>query len=216
MHNAMQRFLEQLKDKQATQQADLFTPAAPAILPPLSTLTELYEQYFTDEWYESAEQRDEVYAFGRSALLDLYGKMEKATPRPTYLEQGFTLKLDDILIKGRIDRIDAVEGGYEIIDYKTGQPKDKLDADAKRQLTLYAIAAEECFEPPLNIVRCTYHYFDGNVQASFTPTDSEKEKLKLQIRETVAAMKASSFAATPNPRLCQYCDFKLICPFAEL
>jgi DNA helicase-2/ATP-dependent DNA helicase PcrA len=215
MHNTMQRFLEQVQTSQQTAQADLFTPATTA-LPPLSTLMGLYDQYFTDEWYESVDFREETRALGRTALLDLYARMEQVPPRPAFLEQGFTLKLDDILVKGRIDRIDSVEGGYEIIDYKTGEPKTELNADDKRQLTLYAIAAEECFSPPLKIVRCTYHYFKGNAQASFTPTAAEKEKLKLQIRETVAQMKASDFTATPNPRLCQYCDFKLICPFAIL
>ena len=48
-------------------------------------------------------------------------------------------------MKGRIDRIDSVDGGLEIIDYKTGEAKDeKLSWDDRRQLVLYAMAVEQC------------------------------------------------------------------------
>ena len=140
--------------------------------------------------------------------------MANTPPSPKYLEKGFTLKVGDVLVKGRIDRIDDVEGGVEIIDYKTGTPKSKLEWDDRRQLVLYAIAGEESFTPPLVVKKLTFYYLESNTAVSFEPTNNDKEKLKLQIRETMERIRTSTFDATPGPQ-CQYCDFKDICPYAK-
>lgn len=216
MHGVLDKFMRRILDQQTAQQVDLFGAKQAKIeLPALAEVLRNYEEKFIDEWYESEEQRDEYKELGRKSLMQIYADTERELPKPRYLEQDFTLKIQDILMKGRIDRIDEVEGGYEIIDYKTGTPKTTLDTAAKRQLIIYALAAEECFEPPLNVVRVTYHYLTDNSKVSFTPSQKEKDAVKQLIIDCVARMRESDFTATPDVMTCKYCDFKEICPFAK-
>ncbi len=207
MHGTLQKYLEQLQDLQAEMQIKI---------PTLATLLKIYEETFIDEWYPSPEVKEEYREKGREICKTFYEQVRAEPPKPWKLECGFHLRVEDVVLKGRIDRIDAVEGGYEIIDYKTGVPKDELNWDDKRQLIIYALAAEQCFNPPLAIVKLTYYYLENGTTVSFTPTEKEKEKLRNMIVDTVNELKASDFAPTPSERVCKHCDFKDICPAAKL
>lgn len=215
MHNALQAFMERIVASNAAHQATLFNASNDAVaLPTLKDLLDMYDRSWIDEWYPDDATRDEYRNRGMEIMKEFYRIAKENPPLPKFIEKGFTLKVDGILVKGRIDRVDDVNGGVEIVDYKTGQPKEKLDWDDRRQLILYAIAAEESFVPPLVVKKLTYYYLESNTAVSFEPKDAEKEKLKLQIRESMAKIRESTFAATPGPH-CQYCDFKDICPYAR-
>jgi DNA helicase-2/ATP-dependent DNA helicase PcrA len=218
MHLTLEKFMKRLLDTNLNTQVSLFmveTDASKPSLPAERELLDMYAASFIDEWYPDSKTREEYRESGTKALKEFYRGIVEKTPKPIMLEAGFTLKLDDILLKGRIDRIDEVEGGVEIVDYKTGRAKDKLDWDAKRQLILYALAGERCFNPPLKVKALTYYYVETNEAVSFTPTDKEREKLIEEIKGTVGAIRESSFEPTPGPFVCKYCDFKDICPFAK-
>ncbi len=217
MHNTLQRYLEQLMHSQQAVQVTLFgETGASNTLPSLQELLTLYDAHFIDEWYPSAEIKEEYRNLGRASLKDFYERLVGNIPKPWKLEASFHLKIDDIAVKGRIDRIDTVEGGVEIIDYKTGSPKTKLEWDDKRQLVLYALAAEQCFAPPMLVQALTYYYLENNTTVSFVPTDKDKDKLREEIRETIAHIRVGDFTPTPNERICKYCDFKDICPAAKM
>lgn len=212
MHNALQRFMEAILASRAVVQSDLFGGGAAPAMPSQADLLRMFDDAWIDEWYESDEKREEYRAKGKESLREFYRLASQNRPVPYALEKGFTLKVGDVLVKGRIDRIDTVDGGVEIIDYKTGSPKDKLAWDDKRQLILYALAAEQCFDPPLPVKRLTYYYLESNTVVSFEPTAKDKEKLTQEILGTMEKIRTSSFEATPGMH-CQYCDFKDICPF---
>ena len=215
MHNALQAFMERIIASSAIHQASLFNGSSDSIaLPTCQDLLDMYERCWIDEWYPDDETRDEYKTRGTEIMKEYYRTLKENPPTPRFIEKGFTLKVDGILVKGRIDRIDDVEGGIEIVDYKTGAPKTKLDWDDRRQLVLYALAAEESFVPPLVVKKMTYYYLESNTAVSFEPTDKDKEKLKLQIKESMEKIRTSTFQATPGPQ-CQYCDFKDICPYAR-
>ncbi len=215
IHNTLQHFMERIMANNAVMQATLFGAESERVaMPSLHDLLEMYDAAWIDEWYPDSATRDDYRARGRAYLKDYYASITKQPPSPKYLEKGFTLKVGDVLVKGRIDRIDDVEGGVEIIDYKTGTPKTTLAWDDRRQLVLYAIAGEESFTPPLVVKKLTFSYIESNTVVSFEPTEKDKEKLKLQIRETMEQIRTSTFTATPGPQ-CQYCDFKDICPYAK-
>jgi len=54
------------------------------------------------------------------------------------VERSFTLQLDDVLLRGQIDRIDRVGGGELVRDYKTGMVGEKDNV----QLDAYLLAVE--------------------------------------------------------------------------
>lgn len=218
MHGTLQKYLERLQDMQAEVQSSLFeerSKKTPYDIPPLSLLMEIYESSFIDEWYPSPEVKEEYRQKGRDACKVFYEQVRAQPPRPWKLECGFHVRVDDVVLKGRIDRIDTIEGGVEIIDYKTGNPKEKLTWEDKRQLVIYALAGEQCFTPPLNVVKLTYYYLENGATISFVPTEKEKEKLRAMIVETVGELRASDFTPTPGDH-CKWCDFKDICPAAQL
>ncbi len=216
MHNTLEKFLKLIVEKETTAQASLFpeTPEAPKTLPAAHELIKLYEESWIDEWYPSQEVKLEYAKKGKESLLGLHAQMQVAMPKIKFLEKGFTLKVGSVTVKGRIDRVDELGDGVEIIDYKTGSPKDKLAWEDKRQLVLYQLAAEQCFNPPLKVNGLTYHYLEDNSRLTFKATPKDLERLQSEILETVALLGQSDFTATPGWH-CRYCDFKDICEFAE-
>lgn len=217
MHNTLQKFLTQIVAEPVRQQTSLFPEAKvpEKILPNAHELIKLYDESWIDEWYPSQEVKDEYYQKGKTTLLHFYEQIKEQPPQVKFLEKGFTLKIGSVIVKGRIDRVDEHPEGIEIIDYKTGTAKEKLSWEDKRQLVLYELAAEQCFDPPLKVAALTYHYLDDNSRLTFRATEKDKDKLKQEILETVSALQKSDFTANPGWH-CRYCDFKDICESAEL
>lgn len=179
---------------------------------PLDDLYRLFNDNWMDDWYEDDIEREKFRVQGREQLKGFFDFLKDHPPAPSYLEQDFTLKFGDTILKGRIDRIDTVEGGVEIIDYKTGTPKvdGKIDASDKEQLYLYQMAARDILG--LNVVKLTYHYLKDNSQVSFIGDPDDLLDLQEKILDRVNGIKKSSFIATPGFH-CQFCDFKDICEF---
>jgi CRISPR/Cas system-associated exonuclease Cas4 (RecB family) len=98
------------------------------------------------------------------------------------------------------------------VDYKTGESKDKLDADSKEQLLIYQIAAQEVLN--LRPAKLAYFYLNDGKMMSFLGTENELETQKEKIIKEIEQIKNSEFDPTPGWQ-CQYCDFKDICDFAQ-
>jgi DNA helicase-2/ATP-dependent DNA helicase PcrA len=179
-------------------------------------LMEFYESNWIDEWYENQKQKEEYYKNGKRILKEFYEQFEKNPPKilringAPALELPFNLKIGEHTLYGVIDRIDETEDGVMIIDYKTGQSKDKLDTDAKEQLLIYQIAAQEVLH--LKPKQLAYHYLDDGKKAAFLGSDLDLENQKEKIIKEAEKIKNSEFEPTPGWQ-CQYCDFKDICDY---
>ena len=117
-------------------------------------------------------------------------------------------------MRGRVDRVDRLpDGGHELIDYKTGERKSEADLESDLQLALYRLAAREAWD--LDASTGSYYYvLDGEkVAAPTKPDDAERvERTVLQVGEGVLGQ---DFEPRPSPRVCSWCDYRLICPAAE-
>ena len=149
---------------------------------------------------------------GLRILKSVYeGWENEVKPEILFLEKNFSVKIGGQTIRGMIDRIDrAGEDEVEIIDYKTGNPKEKLAYADKRQLLIYQAALEDIFK--FKVGRLTYYYLENNSRQSFVATPREVEKVKQEIIEEIAEIKKMNFPPKPG-KLCAYCDFKNICEF---
>lgn len=222
MHNTMHEFL---KNNYTEGQENLF---GEKIYEKniFGQLEKIYEKNWIDEWYESKKQKEEYYKLGKKIIKEFYENFSKNKPSilkingiPA-LELPFNLKVGEHTLFGVIDRIDEVEGSpstgsgrqCSIVDYKTGQSKDKLDFDAKEQLLIYQIAAQEVLH--LKIKELAYYYLEDGKIASFLGSDKEIADQKSKILEEIEKIKNSEFGPTPGWQ-CQYCDFKDICDFAQ-
>ncbi|MBI2474053.1 ATP-dependent helicase [Candidatus Uhrbacteria bacterium] len=222
MHHTLQKFFTLWLERTGVQQTSLFETANESLqtekkedLPvSLQELLELYALSWQDDWYMNDRQREEYREQGLHSLKQLYRQLTNTAPQPFSLEQGFTMKFGDVVLKGQIDRIDSFEDGVEIIDYKTGTPKTEktLSKEDKEQLLLYQMAARDVLG--LNPKRLTYYYLQDNSQVSFIGTDKQLLELQEQIVERAQAIRASNFQPTPGFH-CGFCDFADICEFRE-
>ena len=227
MHNTLDAFLKWANDDNPSTgsgQENLFgekttkTKKTPKKEDAFDKITTLYEENWIDEWYEDKKQKEEYYKNGKRIIKEFYDQFKKNPPKilkingQAALEMPFNLKVGEHTLYGVIDRIDESDGGVTIIDYKTGQSKDKLDLDAKEQLLIYQIAATEVLH--LKPKQLAYYYLDDGKFASFLGSEMELENQKAKILEEIEKIKNSEFEPTPGWQ-CQYCDFKDICDFAQ-
>lgn len=161
IHATLERFLKELAQRRAAAQGSLFgegtaapTGAAPSGPLPVSReeLLNMYEEAWQDDWYPDRPTKEKFRQKGREILSLFHAQAEKNPPDPLYLEKDFTLKIGAYAVRGKIDRIDRLAGSekeVEIVDYKTGSPKEggELRPEDKRQLLLYQAAVARLFGP---------------------------------------------------------------------
>lgn len=223
MHNTLDAFLKWANEEKKPTQENLFgekvaKKSAKKKDDAFEKITKLFEENWIDEWYDSKSDKEAYYKNGKRIIKEFYDQFSKNPPKvlkingQTALEMPFNLKIGGYTLYGVIDRIDELDDGIAIIDYKTGQPKDKLDFEAKEQLLIYQIAAEEVLH--LKPKQLAYYYLENGSLASFLGSELDLQNQKTKIIEEIEKIKNSEFGPTPGWQ-CQYCDFKDICDFAQ-
>jgi putative RecB family exonuclease len=129
---------------------------------------------------------------------------------------GYKFEVDgkEYRLEGFIDRlaISNSDEAFEIHDYKTAKNLPSQEhADEDMQLALYEIAVRTEW-PDTKKVRLIWHYVrHGKTLTSYR--DSERlESLRLEVAQTVAAIKRDvDFKPVESP-LCGWCEYRAICP----
>ena len=184
-------------------------------VPSLDSLFSMYEKFFIEVGYDSAQQREKRFESGKTALERYYQNYQnKFDGKPIKLETKFKIMIDGIPMIGRIDRIDKLEQGYELIDYKTGGTKDQKAVDKDAQLTIYAMASQVLLgQLPHNLA---LYFIESGEKINTIRTEMQIEKKKQEIIDTVREIKKGKFSATPGfPVPCGYCPYNQICPMAK-
>lgn len=225
IHSTLQKFYEQMQEMNIRTQASLFDEHETNSLgitikvPTLDELLEIYTKSFIGDWYKDKFQKENYFKKGREILTVFYTSQENNWRVPVALESAFKIKVGDYTLRGRIDRIDQLpDGTLEIIDYKTGESKDKLTAEDKEQLLIYQIAAQSLpqYQHMGKVEKLTFYYINDTIQMSFLGKEKELEKLSEKLAATIQEIHTGNFVATPNPFVCAHCDFKDICEFRSL
>lgn len=174
-----------------------------------------YEKFWSSEGFESPRHEQDQKERGK-LLLETYLNTHQSIleTAPIYFEEDFRLRIDDIIVNGRIDRVDKVDGMILVTDFKTGSAKDQKYADSDLQLSIYALAMSDVFKTHAD--RLMLSYLDGPVDRYTTRTPEKLKKTRGRVIATMQGIREQNFKAKPGPMVCQFCPFSAICDFSAI
>ncbi|MFK4039408.1 ATP-dependent helicase [Nonomuraea wenchangensis] len=118
------------------------------------------QQRLIDDFELHDELEPEEADVRLAELQERFERSEWADRRPVDLEIPFETMIGDRLVRGRMDAVFATQdGGYEVVDWKTGQPpRGKAAKAASVQLAAYRMAWSHLAGVPLERVGAAFHY----------------------------------------------------------
>jgi len=181
---------------------------------PFDEVERKFELEWTSAGFEDDYQEQEYKKDGLTQLRAFHASTLAAPPIVIAQEKTFDLPMDNnVVLTGRMDQVNRIgPGEEEIVDYKTGRPRNEDKARKDVQLSVYALAAREVFD--WNPARLTLHFLQTNHPVSATRDDKQLKKVRAEIQEAAADIRAGEFPAKPG-FACKFCDYESICPARE-
>ncbi len=185
--------------------------------PPFEPVADVFHANWRNEGYRSEEHARRRYEQGLEALRAFLERDAKEPPAAD-VERDFRVKLGEVVLAGRMDRVDEGPDGTAIIDYKTSELDDDERADEKAkeslQLRVYALAHRELAGaiPERVELRYVLSGARGVAQPDAGMLDRTLEKV-LSIAESV---RAGKFDAKPSAYTCSICACRPICKEAAV
>jgi putative RecB family exonuclease len=181
----------------------------------LRMLLELFRRLWVRDGSGGKERQQRERERGAEALRAWYGRAD-TTVVPHATELGLQAAWGDIVLKGRLDRVDADAGrGLVVVDYKTGRrPVTQETADADEALTIYAALVERRLGRPVTRMVLDY-VVAGEQVVTERPPEILRERLG-GVLATAATLRADrEFVPRPGP-WCAGCDLLRRCPEGQL
>jgi DNA helicase-2/ATP-dependent DNA helicase PcrA len=199
MHNTIKYFISKLAEGQTL---------------PFEEVQRKFELEWTSAGFEDVYQEQEYKKDGVAQLRAFHASTLALPPHVIAQEKVFELPMDNnVVLTGRMDQVNRLgPGEEEIIDYKTGKPRNEDKAKKDVQLSVYALAAREVFD--WNPARLTLHFLQTNHAVSATREEKQLKKVRAEIQEAAADIRAGEFPAKPG-FACRFCDYESICPAHE-
>jgi DNA helicase-2/ATP-dependent DNA helicase PcrA len=164
--------------------------------------------------FGDSEQERQLHSKATAALVRYHARFQSEESEPIWFEKSFAFKVGPHLLRGRVDRVDRLPGGeYELIDYKTGRPKnaDQLAEDV--QLSLYAVGAAEAWR--LDASKQAYYYLLDDEKVALSHGEGDRDWILDVTNEVADGILSQGFEPTPSITACSLCDYRLVCPAAE-
>ncbi|HKV04277.1 MAG TPA: UvrD-helicase domain-containing protein [Candidatus Acidoferrales bacterium] len=181
---------------------------------PLEEVLAIYNREWSSAGFPDEYQEGEYRKAGREQLEAFHRSFAAAPPDVLYQEKTFELPLEhNVVVTGRMDQVNRLDGReVEILDYKTGRPRDAKKAAEDLQLSVYALAAQEVMD--LVPVRLVFYNLVNDEAVSTSRDSKALAATKQVIAEVAGQIRAGEFSAKPG-FACGYCDFKPLCPAHE-
>jgi putative RecB family exonuclease len=163
----------------------------------------------------SAEEAEEFRADAAELVGNYFSLEDPNAVRAVGMELGLEVDLDEVRLRGIIDRLDLNEDGeLVVIDYKTGRaPSLRFERGRLTGVHMYALMCERLFGRTPAEVRLLYLRDPVTIVA--VPSE---QSVRGQARRTLAVWAAIERACEhedfrPRPSsLCNFCGFQALCP----
>jgi DNA helicase II / ATP-dependent DNA helicase PcrA len=164
--------------------------------------------------FGDSEQERQLRAKATTSLTRYHERAVSDRATPVWFERQFQFKLGPHTLRGRVDRVDRLPSGeYELIDYKTGRPKNAAQLAEDVQLSLYAVGARESWQ--LDASRQAYYYLLDDQKVALSDDVGRSEWIREVATEVAEGIRSQGFEPTPSYAACAACDYRLVCPAAE-
>jgi RecB family exonuclease len=153
------------------------------------------------------ERRAATFKRNGLAELEAYRKGGGFNDLPAYLEHPFKVAIDGWTLRGVIDRIDRIESGWRIIDFKSGRPVTRRRRDL--QLALYALGATSALQ--LDPLEAEVVYLASGQSVRVEKVGglvSDARQESVAVAEGIAQ---GRFETRPERRRCRLCPYRLAC-----
>ena len=183
---------------------------------PEAELLETFDQHWSAQGFLTRTHEDLRHAQGHDTLRRFFARQQEAPEHPALIEQKFSFPLDDLLVVGRLDRVDRDGDAAVIIDYKTSEVTDQATADRKTreslQLLIYALAWQTIHgRLP---ARLELRFLESGFIGQHVPDEDDLDKAREALRKAAAGIRIARFPAKPQEHACRMCAFQAICPSA--
>jgi len=216
MHSAFEDFVKEARAAKAAGEEP----------PTFEQLQKAFDEHFDPTAFGDTTEVGNYRRRSDDALKSFYERELKSKSDAVGLERYFVLELDapdgsePIRVNGVIDRIDRhPDGSIEVIDYKTGRSKSQSAVDRDDQLSTYALAMtsgavtdDATGEPLPAAAKLTLYFTESDMAVSTTRSPEQLEQHAADLTKLAMSMRAGDFAAMPDYRKCDWCDFNRVCP----
>jgi DNA helicase II / ATP-dependent DNA helicase PcrA len=164
--------------------------------------------------FGASEEERQLRSKADTALRRYHERFEEQDAEPVWFERGFQFRMGAHTLRGRVDRVDRLpDGGYELIDYKTGRPRTASQLREDVQLSLYAVGAREAWD--LDASRQAYLYVLDDEKVPVPHEDIDRDWIADTVGEVADGISSQGFEPTPSYAACSICDYRIVCPAAE-
>ena len=180
----------------------------------LSEILGLLEAGWRRGGFGDSEEERQLRGKATQALLRYHERFQAEDGEPVWFERAFAFRMGPHLLRGRVDRVDKLpDGGYELIDYKTGRPKTATQLREDVQLTLYAVGARESWQ--LEAAQQAYYYVLDDEKVPVERSGEDREWITDTVFTVADGILGQGFEPTPSWAACSVCDYRIACPAAE-
>ncbi len=181
--------------------------------------------HFSTNWepdvFEDEVKERAAFAQGVNIVQKYYKKNDPNKFQIVDLESRFTIEIENKnkkethLVSGFIDRIDKIEDGFEIIDYKTSRklPPQKM-IDSNLQLLIYLLAFLKRYpneEKNLGKVKLSLYFLQHGTKLSAQKNPDQLQAGIKEVLDIIDQIENLDYPPMVTP-LCDWCGYQKMCP----
>ena len=146
--------------------------------------------------FGDSEEERQLRAKATQALVRYHDRFREEDGEPVWFERSFQFRMGAHLLRGRVDRVDRLpDGGYELIDYKTGRPRSPAQLREDVQLSLYAVGARQAWG--VEAAQQAYLYVLDDEKVRVPTEELDPEWITETVLEVADGILGQGFEPTP-------------------